>query len=72
MKKTLGILMIMVGAGMFSFSGFNKQNGNKVMTDNGMIKDAPVVKSKSFNWFPYAGAVLFMAGIAVTTSRPKK
>ena len=57
---------------MFSFSGFNKQSGDKVMNDSGMIKDAPAVKSKSFNWFPYAGAVVFVAGIAVTTSRPKK
>jgi len=54
---------------MFSFSGFNKQGG-KVMTDNGMIKDVPV-KQTSFNWFPYAGAVLFVAGIAITTSKKK-
>jgi len=71
MKKTLGILMIMVGAGMFSFSGFNSKGG-KVMTDNGMIKEVQPVKSKSFNWFPYAGAVVFMAGVALTTSKKSK
>ena len=69
MKKTIGILMIMLGAGMFSFSGFNKQSG-KELTDNGMIKDVPV-KPTSFNWFPLAGSVLFIAGIAVTTSKKK-
>ena len=72
MKKTLGILLIMIGAGMFSFNGCNKQNGGKVMTENGMIKDAPVVKSKSFNWVPLAGALVFVAGVAVTMSRTKK
>jgi LPXTG-motif cell wall-anchored protein len=69
MKKTLGILMVMLGAGIFSFSGFNKTS-NKVMTDNGQIKDAPVMAT-SFNWFPLAGAVLFAGGIAVTMSKKK-
>jgi hypothetical protein len=69
MKKTLGILMVMLGAGMFSFGGFNKTS-NKVMTDNGQIKDVSV-KETSFNWFPLAGSVLFIAGIAVTMSKKK-
>jgi hypothetical protein len=69
MKKTLGILLIMIGAGMFSFSGFNHQGG-KQLTDNGMIKEVPV-KPTSFNWFPWAGALVFLAGVAITTKRSK-
>ncbi len=69
MKKTIGILLIMVGAGLFSFNGCNRPSG-KIMDGNGTIKSAPVMQT-GFNWLPLAGALVFISGVIITTRRPK-
>ncbi|WP_428328519.1 hypothetical protein [Mucilaginibacter sp.] len=69
--KTLGIMLILLGAGMLSFNGCSSRS-NKVMNDNGTIQTtAAPVQESSLKWFPYAGAVVFVTGIFVTTRRSK-
>ena len=68
MKKTLGIILILIGAGLFSFSGFNHQEG-KTLNDKGLIINNAAKKETSFNWFPYLGAVVFIGGVLITTAK---
>lgn len=61
-------MFILIGAGMFSFTGFNRREG-KVLNDKGLIVKEMSAQHTSFNWFPYLGAVLFIAGVVLTTSK---
>jgi hypothetical protein len=67
MKKTLGILLIMIGAGMMSFEGCSHNSG-KSLDANGMIREVPKHQS-SVNWIPYTGALVFISGVILTTRK---
>jgi len=61
MKKTLGIVLIAIGAVMLIWTGFTYTKKEKVV-DAGPI-EISADKQKSVNWPPYAGAVLLVGGV---------
>ena len=70
MKKTIGIMLIMIGAGMLSFRGCNQQSST-TMNPDGTIQTVKQTSQKpgSFNWIPYLGAVVFLTGVIFTTRK---
>ena len=63
MKKTIGILLIILGVAAFAFSGFSFTTKEKVV-DLGPLeinKD----KKHTVNWPPIAGALLALGGIVL-------
>lgn len=70
MKKTLGILFIVIGIAAFSFSGFSFTTKEKVV-DLGPLeinKD----KKHNINWPPVAGVILALGGIVLLLSDRRK
>ena len=61
MKKTLGIILIAIGALMLVWTGFTYTKREKVV-DAGPI-EISADKQKSVNWPPYAGAILLVGGV---------
>lgn len=61
MKKSLGIILIVLGAAMLVWTGFTYTKKEKVV-DAGPI-EISADKKKSVNWPPYAGAVLLVGGV---------
>ena len=69
MKKTLGIVLIVIGIAAFAFSGFSFTTKEKIV-DVGPLeinKD----KKHSINWPPVAGVVLAVVGLVVLLSDRK-
>ena len=66
--KTLGIILIALGACMLIWSGFNYTKKEKVI-DLGPL-EVSAEKEKSVNWPPYLGIVLIAGGaVILVTSR---
>ena len=63
MKKTLGIILIAIGAIMLVWTGFTYTKREKVV-DAGPI-EISADKQKSVNWPPYAGAILLVGGVLI-------
>jgi drug/metabolite transporter (DMT)-like permease len=61
MKKSLGVILIALGAAMLVWTGFTYTKKEKVV-DAGPI-EISANKKKSVNWPPYAGAVLLVGGV---------
>lgn len=61
MKRTLGIILVVVGIVMLIWTGFSYTKKEKVV-DAGPIQ-VSADKQKSVNWPPYAGAVLLLGGV---------
>ena len=61
MKKSLGVILIALGAAMLVWTGFTYTKKEKVV-DAGPI-EISADKKKSVNWPPYAGAVLLVGGV---------
>ncbi len=69
MKKTIGIVLILIGIAAFAFSGFSFTTKEKVV-DLGPLeinKD----KKHNVNWPPIAGVVLAVGGIVLLLSDRK-
>ena len=63
MKRTLGIVLIVIGIAMLIWTGFTYTKKEKVV-DAGPIQIS-ADKKKSVNWPPYAGAVLLLGGVVL-------
>lgn len=68
MGKTLGIILIVVGAAMLIWTGFSYTKKEKVV-DIGAL-EISADKQETVNWPPYVGGIILVAGIViVATSR---
>jgi len=68
MQKTIGLLLLIIGAVMLIWTGFTYTKKEKVV-DAGPIQIS-AEKQKSVNWPPYAGGILAICGIiALVTSK---
>ena len=63
MKKTLGVILIALGAVMLIWTGFTYTKKEKVV-DAGPL-EISADKEKSVSWPPYAGAVLVIGGVVL-------
>jgi uncharacterized membrane protein YidH (DUF202 family) len=69
MQKTIGLLLIVVGAIMLIWTGFSYTRREKAV-DAGPIHIS-ADRQESVNWPPYAGGILVVAG-AVVLAMAKK
>jgi uncharacterized membrane protein len=70
MNKTIGILLIVVGAIMIIWTGFTYTKKEKTI-DAGPIH-LSADRQKTVNWPPYLGGVLIIGGIAVVAFSKNK
>ena len=68
--KTIGIILIVVGAAMFFFTGFDFTTREKVV-DAGPIQIS-TEKENRVNWPTYAGGIVIAAGIVLVLFGKKK
>jgi uncharacterized membrane protein len=69
MQKTIGILLLVLGAVMLIWTGFSYTKREKVV-DAGPIQIS-ADKEKSVNWPPYAGGILALGGIVLLATNKK-
>lgn len=70
MKRTIGIVMIVIGAVMLIWTGFTYTKREKII-DAGPIQ-VSAEKEKQINWPPYAGGVLVIAGALLIATGQNK
>lgn len=70
MNRTIGIIMIVIGAAMLIWTGFTYTKKEKVV-DAGPLQ-VSVDKKKSINWPPYAGGILVLGGVIIVATAKKK
>lgn len=63
MGKTLGIIMIVIGAVMLIWTGFSFTRKEKVV-DIGAL-EITADKKEQVNWPPYVGGVILVAGVVL-------
>ncbi|MEH6308548.1 hypothetical protein RYH73_23040 [Olivibacter sp. CPCC 100613] len=68
--KSIGIILIIVGAAMLIWTGFSYTKKEKVV-DAGPI-EINADKEKQVNWPPYLGIILIGGGIIALVSQVKK
>ncbi|WP_220761748.1 hypothetical protein [Flavobacterium sp. UMI-01] len=68
--KTTGILLVIIGALMMIYTGFNYVTKEKVV-DIGPI-EINHEKNNPVSWSPIVGAVLFLGGIVMVAKSSKK
>ena len=69
MNRTLGIVLIIIGAAMLIWTGFSYTKKEKVV-DAGPLQIS-VNKQKSVNWPPYLGGILLIGGIVIVATAKK-
>ena len=69
MQKAIGLLLLIIGAIMLIWTGFNYTKREKVV-DAGPIQIS-AEKQKSVNWPPYAGGIMAVCGIIVLVTSKK-
>lgn len=70
MNKSVGLILIVIGAILLIWTGFTYTKREKIV-DAGPIQIS-ADKEKSVNWPPYAGGIILVAGVVVlVTSRGK-
>lgn len=67
--KTIGIILIVIGAAMLIWTGFSYTKKEKVI-DAGPL-EVTADKKESVNWPPYLGGILLVGGIVITASSKK-
>lgn len=70
MKKTIGIVLIVLGVLMLVYTGFNYSTKEKVV-DLGSI-EINANKTHSIQWPPVVGIVLIVGGIVIMVLDKKK
>ena len=70
MKRTTGIILIILGVAMLIWTGFTYTKKEKVV-DAGPI-EVSANKEKSVNWPPYAGGIFVIGGIILLMSGKKE
>ncbi|WP_114937143.1 hypothetical protein [Mucilaginibacter endophyticus] len=63
MNKTIGILLIVVGAAMLIWTGFTYTKKEKII-DAGPIQ-VSADREKTVNWPPYLGGIFVIGGIVI-------
>ena len=69
MNRTLGILLIIIGATMLIWTGFTYTKKEKII-DAGPIQIS-ADRQKTVNWPPYLGGILLVGGIVVLVTSKK-
>lgn len=69
MNRTIGLVLIVIGAIMLIWTGFSYTKKEKVI-DAGPIQ-VSADKQKSVNWPPYLGGILLVGGIVVVATARK-
>ena len=69
MQKTIGLLLIVIGAIMLIWDGFSYTRREKIV-DAGPIHIS-ADRKESLNWPPYAGGILVVAGAIVVVMAKK-
>jgi len=67
--RTIGIILIIIGAVMLIWTGFSYTKKEKVI-DAGPL-EVTADKQESVNWPPYLGGILLIGGIIITASSKK-
>jgi uncharacterized membrane protein len=70
MNRTIGLVLIVVGAIMLIWTGFSYTKKEKVI-DAGPIQ-VSADRQKSVNWPPYLGGILLVGGIVVVATAKKQ
>ncbi|PAW94888.1 hypothetical protein CKK33_15850 [Mucilaginibacter sp. MD40] len=69
MNRTIGIVLIVLGAAMLIWTGFTYTKKEKII-DAGPIQ-VSADREKSVNWPPYLGGILLVGGIVIVASSKK-
>jgi len=69
MNRTIGMLMIVIGAAMLIWTGFTYTKKEKII-DVGPIQ-VSADKQERVNWPPYLGGILLVGGIVVLVNAKK-
>ena len=69
MNKSLGLILIVIGAILLIWTGFTYTKKEKII-DAGPIQ-VSADREKSVNWPPYAGGIVLLAGVIVFVSAKK-
>lgn len=69
MKKSIGIILILVGIIMLIWTGFTYTKKEKVI-DAGPVQ-VSADKEHSVNWPPYAGGILIIGGVILVATAKK-
>ena len=67
--KTIGIILIVIGAVMLAWTGFTYTKKEKIV-DAGPI-EVSADKQETVNWPPYVGGILLVGGIVILLAAPK-
>jgi uncharacterized membrane protein len=69
MNKTIGIVLIIIGAVMLIWTGFTYTKKEKII-DTGPIQ-VSADRQKTVNWPPYLGGILLLGGIVIVVTSKK-
>lgn len=69
MNKTIGIVLIIIGAVMLIWTGFTYTKKEKIV-DAGPIQIS-ADRQKIVNWPPYLGGILLVGGIVIVATAKK-
>jgi len=70
MNKSVGLILIVIGAILLIWTGFTYTKKEKII-DAGPIQ-VSADKQKTVNWPPYAGGIVLLAGVVILVSSNKK
>ena len=69
MNRTIGIILIIIGASMLIWTGFTYTKKEKIV-DAGPIQIS-ADRQKTVNWPPYAGGILVIGGVILLVASKK-
>jgi uncharacterized membrane protein len=69
MNRTIGIVLIVIGAAMLMWTGFTYTKKEKIV-DAGPIQIS-ADREKTLNWPPYLGGILLVGGIVIVATAKK-
>ena len=69
MNRTIGIVLIIIGAAMLIWTGFTYTKKEKIV-DAGPIQIS-ADREKSVNWPPYLGGILLIGGVVIVATAKK-
>jgi len=70
MNKSIGLILIVLGAILLIWTGFTYTKKEKIV-DAGPIQ-VSADREKTVNWPPYAGGIVLLAGVVVLVTSKKK
>lgn len=70
MNKSIGLILIVIGAILLIWTGFTYTKKEKII-DAGPIQ-VSADRQKTVNWPPYAGAIVLVAGVVILVTSKNK